>query len=928
MKESVNLQRLKRFVWAGMAVFMAAVVLVSGWVVWKERQDALAGGEVQTQQFLSGAETALNRSLFAVDVLLSSMDEILGMSQVSAGSLAQDDVSVRLHGAVRQNTLVRRAVLIDPQGQVVASSDVAGRSLVQALPPDFLQAALVQTVSMLIVSSPVASLSDGLQSEQVLYLARSLPLADQSRVVVVAEVPLQALGYLLAQGAPQHELQVTLESTDGLLLASLPARPQAGDDVPVTNMMPLVVPASSPPRRMESPLQAYPGQGDGWTSAARITGEPALVMHRPVLYPDLHLSASLPLASALGKWREQRAAIALTALLFMAMILVTGDLALRYLERLSQARLTIDQSKATLDQALESMISGFLLLDKDQRVVRWNRRFEEIFPWLRGCMQPGVPFRSVIEETSYHHLPMASDDERRQWVERRMLKQQNPDPHEQLHPSGNALQINERPTPEGGFVITYHDVTELRKASAEIESLAFYDPLTNLPNRRLLMDRMQQASAASARSGHYGALLFLDLDHFKHLNDTLGHKVGDQLLCQVAQRLSTCVRSEDTVARLGGDEFVVLLHDLSVQREEAAELARRVGEKILQHLNQPYTLGLHVHRSSVSIGISMMGSGQEGQEAMADWLKQADIAMYQVKSQGRDALCFFDPEMQVAITARARLEGDMKIALVAQQFVLHYQPQYHLDGRMVGAEALIRWQHPERGLLTPAAFISVAEESELIVPVGHWALRTACAQLALWQDDPRYRHVQVSVNVSARQFRHFNFVNQVIEVLRETGARPHLLKLELTESVVLDNVDETVAKMGLLKTKGVRFSVDDFGTGYSSLAYLTRLPLDQLKIDRSFVSHLGQRHSDDVIVQTIIGMARNLELDVIAEGVETPLQRDLLAAYGCHFFQGFLLGKPLPVADLERLVQEAGPPAGLGSVAAAEGHGAVASGAD
>jgi diguanylate cyclase (GGDEF)-like protein len=549
------------------------------------------------------------------------------------------------------------------------------------------------------------------------------------------------------------------------------------------------------------------------------------------------------------------------------------------------------------------MVSGFLLLDGEHRVVQWNSRFEEIFPWLRALMVPGVPFRRVMEETSRHHLPRASEDERMRWVDLRLLKQrQHQEPHEQVLPNGRTIQITERITPEGGLVITYHDVTALRRASAEIESLAFYDPLTNLPNRRLLMDRMQQLIAASTRSGLYGALLFLDLDHFKTLNDTLGHEVGDILLRQVAERLKTCVRREDTVARLGGDEFVVMLHELSPHSEEAAAFARRVGEKILRTLNAPYTLGGHVHHSTPSIGATLMGGSLQ---PSVDLLKQADIAMYQVKSQGRNALCFFDPQMQIAISVRAQLESDLQTALTAGQFVLYYQPQFHLDGRIVGAEALIRWLHPERGLVAPGAFIRVAEESELIVPIGHWVLRTACQQLAAWADNPRFRHIQLSVNVSARQFRQRDFVARVVEVLRETGARAHLLKLELTESLVLDDVDDTVAKMGLLKTKGVRFSVDDFGTGYSSLAYLTRLPLDQLKIDQSFVHNLGVRHTDDVIVQTIVGMARNLELDVIAEGVETAAQKALLAEYGCQLFQGYLLGMPNPVAELEALLRSA-----------------------
>jgi diguanylate cyclase (GGDEF)-like protein len=471
-----------------------------------------------------------------------------------------------------------------------------------------------------------------------------------------------------------------------------------------------------------------------------------------------------------------------------------------------------------------------------------------------------------------------------------------------------VIQVTERATPDAGLVITYHDVTELRRASAEIENLAFYDPLTGLPNRRLLMDRIQQTVAASARSGLHGALLFLDLDHFKTLNDTLGHEVGDVLLRQVAQRLKACVRTEDTVARLGGDEFVIMLKNLATSSEEAASLARRVGEKILRRLNMPYALGAHTYHSTPSIGATLIGPDMQ---PPTDLLKQADIAMYQVKSQGRNSLCFFDPQMQIAINQRVQLENDLQLAITGSQFELHYQPQQRLDGRIVGVEGLIRWRHPERGLVAPGQFIAVAEESELIVPIGHWVLRTACEQLAAWKGDARYQHVQVSVNVSARQFRQRDFVARVVEVLRETGAHAHLLKLELTESLVLDDVDDTIAKMVQLKTKGVRFSVDDFGTGYSSLAYLTRLPLDQLKIDQSFVRNLGARQTDDVIVQTIIGMARNLELDVIAEGVETAEQRNTLARYGCHYFQGYLLGRPMPVHELEALLARDPTAAGL-----------------
>ncbi len=549
------------------------------------------------------------------------------------------------------------------------------------------------------------------------------------------------------------------------------------------------------------------------------------------------------------------------------------------------------------------MVSGFVLLDQQQRVLHWNRRFEEIFPWVAGIMAPQLPFRKILEKSVRHYLPQASEAEMLQWVELRLARQRASDGvHEQEQPDGRCIQIVERPTPEGGLVITYHDVTALRRVNAEIESLAFYDPLTGLPNRRLLLDRLGQASVLAQRSGQLGALLFLDLDHFKALNDTLGHEVGDELLQQVAQRLRTCVRVADTVARLGGDEFVVMLNELSSSTEEAAKLSQRIGEKILHSLGQPYVLKGHAHQSGCSIGATLFGGSLQ---TATELLKQADIAMYQVKARRGNGLCFFDPRMQVAINDRAQLEADLREALAQGQFALHYQPQFTPEGCIVGAEVLLRWQHPERGMVSPAQFIAVAEESDLILHIGQWVLRTACQQLALWQQHPRSSHLQLSVNVSARQFRQPEFVRQVTDILQETGVRSHLLTLELTESLVLDNVDDAIEKMHQLRTKGVRFSVDDFGTGYSSLAYLTRLPLHQLKIDQSFVRNLGARATDDVIVQTIIGMGRNLELEVIAEGVETQEQKDFLMRHGCDLYQGYLLGRPMPVAALDALLASA-----------------------
>ncbi len=446
------------------------------------------------------------------------------------------------------------------------------------------------------------------------------------------------------------------------------------------------------------------------------------------------------------------------------------------------------------------------------------------------------------------------------------------------------------------YVAVFSDITEKKQADETIHTLAFYDPLTALPNRRLLQDRIGQAIAASARHRRHGALLFIDLDHFKDLNDTLGHEMGDLLLVEVARRLQASVRASDTVARQGGDEFVVVLPDLAAASESAAHEAQAIAQKIQAAINEPIALNGHRVRSSPSIGISLFC----GSETTVDELfKRADSAMYEAKASGRNAIRFFDPATRVAMQTRAALAADLRHALAGEQLTPHYQMQVDRDGTILGAEVLLRWLHPQRGWVPPATFIPLAEESDLIVSIGQWVLEAACLQLRAWEADAATRPLHLCVNVSARQFRQPGFVDEVRAVLRDTGVDPGKLKLELTESLVLVDVVDTIAKMQAIKDLGVRFSMDDFGTGHSSLAYLTRLPLDQLKIDQSFVRNMSNSHPDRVVVRTIVSMARSLGLDVIAEGVETESQRAFLESCGCINYQGYLFGKPVPVAEFE-----------------------------
>ncbi len=550
--------------------------------------------------------------------------------------------------------------------------------------------------------------------------------------------------------------------------------------------------------------------------------------------------------------------------------------------------LRLRRQASLLDQAQDAIV----VYGIDHKVQYWNKSAERLYGWSAADVAGDFRVTQLYGDTAAFHEALRTVQAQHEWSGETTQRRKD----------GSSVAVEARwtlvPDEQGrpGSILAIHtDITERKEAEREIQKLAFYDPLTQLPNRLLLMDRLHQALGAELRTGRGGALLFIDLDNFKILNDTLGHDKGDLLLQQVAARLTACVRVSDTVARLGGDEFVVMLEDLGDSPQEVAIQAKHVGEKILAALTPPYQLDGNEHLSTSSIGIAPFNRQHEG---VGELLKQADIAMYQAKAAGRNTLRFFDPGLQAAVTARVALEADLRLALTQEEFLLHYQPQVDGEGRVTGVEALVRWVHPQRGLVSPADFIPLAEETGMILPLGRWVLEQACNQLARWAAQPATAALGMAVNVSSRQFRHPDFVAQVAAVLARTGADARLLKLELTESLLVDDMELTIGKMSALKTQGVGFALDDFGTGYSSLSYLRRLPLDQLKIDQSFVRDAVEDANDGVIVRTIIGLARSLGLSVIAEGVETEAQRAFLAREGCHAYQGYLFSRPLPPDQL------------------------------
>ncbi|TCS43949.1 EAL domain-containing protein [Reinekea marinisedimentorum] len=565
-------------------------------------------------------------------------------------------------------------------------------------------------------------------------------------------------------------------------------------------------------------------------------------------------------------------------------------------------------SEKRLQEAMDYAQIGYWDFSAGGKEVTWSDQMYDLFGLDKHQVPAGPATLCSIMDEHYHaqfkcSLDSAFERGTEHFVEYPITRPDNGEVR-WIECRGQIIyDANGQPERMSGFV---QDITKHKESERKVEQLAFFDPLTALPNRRLLVDRLEQVLIATARSSKNNALLFLDIDHFKTLNDSYGHDVGDQLLIELSKRLSDCLRKEDTLARIGGDEFVIMLENLDENPMKAALQSELIGNNILNSLNKPFQLSDIQYNSTVSIGITLFSGHENGSTEL---MKQADIAMYQAKSRGRNALCFFDPEMQNRVSSQMELEAQLRLALQQKQFQLYYQPQVNAQGQICGAEALLRWQQPNGELTAPGSFITLAEETGLIIPIGEWVLASACEQLQQWQRQSHTEALTLSVNVSIKQFRQPDFATRVLSILRNYNLNPAQLKLELTETLLLTDVERTVAQMNELNRVGIQFSLDDFGTGYSSLQYLKQLPLYQLKIDRSFVRDVLIDHSDQSIVTTIISMANGLGLEVIAEGVETGEQQHFLSQQGCRHFQGFWFSRPVAVDDFSRLLEQPALPA-------------------
>ena len=566
-------------------------------------------------------------------------------------------------------------------------------------------------------------------------------------------------------------------------------------------------------------------------------------------------------------------------------------------------RVRMEQELRIAAIAFESQ-QGMIVTDPETRILRVNKAFTRITGYRADEVigkTPKVLSSGRNDAALYREMwaRLATDKlwEGEVWNRRRSGEEYP----EHLSISAVLNDANE----VTHYVGSFSDISLSKANEAEIHQLAYYDHLTSLPNRLMLTNRLRRALSVSNRSHHYGALMFIDLDDFKNINDLHGHQTGDALLKEAAKRLRQVVRDSDTVARFGGDEFVILLEELSSDTSEAASAAERVAEKVLDTVSQPYLIDDQSYKSSASVGITLFNDSRQSVDVL---MQSADLSMYESKRNGKNQLRFFDPVMQRTVSERLMLEADLRDALVHRQFELHYQAQCDAQGRVHGAEALARWRHPIRGLVSPGVFIPAAENCGLMPALGAQILEQACLQLGRWAQDPRRSELRLSVNLSAMQLYSSGFVNRMRELIEHSGFPPDRLVLELTESVLLGDITLAVRVMEALRATGIGFSIDDFGTGYSSLAYLQRLPLDELKIDRSFVQDLPHSPSSLAIVRTVVALAQALKLRLIAEGVEEAAQIDALVGNGCDSFQGYYFSKPLPLdafeAHLNAMCQE------------------------
>ncbi len=842
---------VRRRLWLLALLLVAAVAAADGWIVAMERDATIADYRVALTNLANGMAAQTARSLGTVDTALQDLRTLLtqagdpaAASSTALGSTGALSLLMRRRQAL---PWTERLVLLGADGRV-ANATQAGPDP----PPEAFDYFRTHPDTGAFIGTPGQDRAGGPWTS---VLARRLDDArGRFAGVVLAELSLAELADFYRVALPPHR-DITLLRGDGVVLLRYPGPPAAGGDA---------LPAPDSLRR------ALADGGGSYMGTTTRDPAPVLAVVRPLRGIKLFAQTTVAAAEVLAGWRRQRVWLigggVATALLVAGLVWLFGR---------------------QFDAALSNISQGVSFFNSEQRLVLCNRRFGDIYHMPPALLQPGTTLAQMMDWS--YAVGSTTILPRDEFLDRRVMLRHDRAPLHSLVTlaDGRIIAIQEQPMPDGGFVATHEDITERRQAEERIAYLARHDALTGLPNRSLLMERISQALDNAGRGAGF-AVLFLDLDRFKSVNDTLGHAAGDELLRAVTARLLATARRGDTVARLGGDEFVILQLGLTAQ-DSPAELA----ERIIIRLSEPYLVGTTDVMVGVSIGIDVAASDRI---AAGDLLKNADMALYAAKQAGRGTWRFFEPEMDARLRSRLALERDLQGAVGRDELELYYQPIVHAGtGTVCGFEALLRWHHPQRGLVGPGEFIAVAEECGAIIAIGEWVLRAACRAAAGWPD-----HIHVSVNLSPVQFRSANLVAVVRDALAAAGLPGRRLELEVTETVLLQSNAGNVSVMHQLRDLGIGMVMDDFGIGYSSLSYLRRFPFERIKIDQSFVREITTSNDAVCVIRAIVGLCRDLGIRTTAEGVETPDQLKILLAEGCSELQGYLFDRPGPLAGLDR----------------------------
>ena len=856
------------------AIVVLAVAAATSSVLWRLRQEAVS------RQFALATLTAQ-----ALEDHLTQSLNVVERTLLLAGNA--EPSPARLQAFLQQAPYLRSLALLGKDGRIQASSHAANLGVAVPLAGFTPQS-----------TGPLDVLRSG-----PLTLGRDFADSAQQRRPVLAGISFIPLALDVAQADQRWRTVLATLNTDYFLnFYGNHITPQQGrvsllryDGSLLLSTDPALAPGKASPSRL---LLTRLAQTDADSYREKPPGSGVLLTayRASRIYPFV-LCVQLDESQALAAWRREAARTALVVGLALLVLLGLASAYFLRFERLARARARDEEDLRIAAAAFESQ-EGIFVTDTRSVILRVNRAFSEITGYQPHEVVGQTPrlLRSGRHGPEFYQLLWHSLLTQGSWSGEVWNRRKNGD----IYPEWLTITaVQDAGGDISHYVAMLTDITQRKAAEQEIRDLAYYDPLTRLPNRRLLLERLQLA-LRHGQPGQEGGLMFIDLDNFKTLNDTLGHDMGDILLQQVGCRLQECVAAGDTVARLGGDEFVILLPALGSSVDEAAACVQRLGESLRLVLNRPYDLAGHDYQCTPSIGISLFADGPRHSD---DLMKRADLALYSAKAAGRNAVRFFDAAMQHSVAARATLEKALRQALGRDELQLFYQPQVGADGRILGAEALLRWQSADLGSQQPASFLPLAEESGLILPIGQWVLEQACWQLVRWAAQPQTAGLLLSVNISVCQLRQADFVSQVETILAQTGAPASQLLLELTESVLMDDMLQAIDKMRALRRLGVRFALDDFGTGYSSLSYLRQLPLDQLKLDHSFVQGALDESNDAAIVDMVLALARSLQLEVLAEGVETAAQHACLLQRGCTRFQGYLFGAPMPLDSFERQLE-------------------------